>query len=129
VTQDPLESLILDATEADRATIAGVLSGRIGIDRATGRIVLLPGYSPLNARSKVLLVLFASKAAHLLGLRESEFVRTQEVVTVSGLPPGTVAPTLKGLREERVVAQGADRAYYVPNALLHRVAEQLRQEA
>ena len=125
---DPLERLVLDATEADRATIADVLSDRVGIDRSSGRIVLLPGYSPLNARSKVLLVLLAAKAAHLLGLRESELLRTQEVVMVSGLPPGTVAPKLKELREDRVVAQGADRAYYVPNALLQRVADQLRQE-
>jgi len=128
LTTDPLERLILDATEADRATIAEVLGDRIGIDRSSGRVVLLPGYSPLSARSKVLLVLLASKAAHLLGLREGELVRTQEVVLVSGLPAGTVAPKLKELREDHLVAQGADRAYYVPNALLQRVTEQLRRE-
>ena len=125
-TQDPLSELLLDATEADRGTIANALSERIGIDANSGRIVLLPGYSPMNARQKVLAVLLATKAAHLLGLREREHSTTQEIVATSGLPRGTVAPTLKDLRESRLVGQAADRAYYVPNAVLQRVVQELQ---
>lgn len=80
----------------------------------------------MNARPKVLAVLLAAKAAHLLGVRDSELMPTQEVVATSGLPRGTVAPKLKELRESLLVAQSADRAYYVPNALLQRVVQELQ---
>jgi hypothetical protein len=124
-TEDPLSKLLLDATEADRALIAGALTDRVGIDGSSGRIVLLPGYGAMNARQKVLTVLLAAKAAHLLGLRDTELISVLETVATSGLPRGTVAPKLKELRESRLVGQGTDRAYYVPNALLQRVVEEL----
>jgi hypothetical protein len=125
-TEDPLGKLLLDATEADRAVIASALNDRVGIDATSGRAVLLPGYAAMNARQKVLAVLLAAKAAHLLGLRDGEPIATLEIVATSGLPRGTVAPKLKELRETHLVGQSRDRAYYVPNAVLQRVAQELQ---
>jgi DNA-binding transcriptional ArsR family regulator len=123
--EDPLSQLLLDAGEVDRGVLAAALSERIGIDSKSGRIVMLPGYSSLNARQKVLVILLAAKAASLLGVRDSEFMATQEVISISGLPQGTVRPKLKELREAGLVSQGTDRAYYVPSALLRRAVDQL----
>jgi hypothetical protein len=123
--EDPLSQLLLDAGEVDRGVLATALSDRIGIDSKSGRIVILPGYSPLNTRQKVLVILLAAKAASLLGIRDSEFMGTQEVIGTSGLPQGTVRPKLKELREAGLAAQGTDRAYYVPSARLRRAVEQL----
>jgi len=125
-TKDPLSKLLLDATEADRALIASALNERVGIDASSGRIVLLPGYAAMKARQKVLAVLLAAKAAHLLGLRDGEPIAMQDIVATSGLPRGTVAPKLKELRETHLVGQASDRSYYVPNAVLQRVAQELQ---
>ena len=124
--EDPLSKLLLDATEADRALIASALNERVGIDATSGRVVLLPGYAAMNARQKVLAILLAAKAAHLLGLRDGESIATLDIVATSGLPRGTVAPKLKELREAHLVGQSPDRAYYVPNAVLQRVAQELQ---
>jgi len=123
--KDPLRSLLLDAAEIDRAALAEALTERVGIDTKTGRIVPLPGYWNLNSRQKVLSVVLAAKAVHLLQLRENEAIPTHEVVTSSGLPRGTVAPSLKDLRERGLVSQTQDRSYYVPNARLKAAIEAL----
>lgn len=111
---DPLRELLLDAAEVDRTAIAGALKGRIGIDSKSGRLVLSPGFNSLDSRRKVLAVLLARKAAHLLKLADQETIGHRHIVEVSGLPSGTVAPALKSLREARLVAQDDAKAYYVP---------------
>ena len=126
---DPLRGLLLDAAEVDRAMLAEVLADRIGIDGTSGRLVLLPVYAGLNARQKVLCVLLAARAAHLLELRDGDMMTTKEIVATSGLPHGTAAPRLKELREYRLVDQTPNKAYFIPNAFLQRVVEDLRRGA
>jgi hypothetical protein len=126
--EDPLRDLVLDAAEVDRAAIARALKGRVGIDSKSGRVVLSPGFNALDARRKVLTVLLARKAAHLLDLTDSETIGHREIVEASGLPSGTVAPTLKALREARLVAQDDAKAYYVPNAQINAAVGLLTSE-
>ena len=117
-TNDPLRRLLVDAAEVDRQAIAEVLEGRVSIDAGSGRLVLMPGYAPLDARRKILLVLLSRKAACLLGVADSEALTNGQLIEQTGVAPGTVAPGLKSLRELRLVGQEANRAYYVPNAQL-----------
>jgi len=125
---DPLHALVLDAAEVDRAAIAGALKGRVGIDSKSGRAVLSPGFNGLDSRAKVMAVLLARKAAHLLDLADVETMAYKEVVEASGLPPGTVAPSLKDLREGHLVAQNDAKAYYVPNAQINAAVGLLTSE-
>jgi len=120
---DPLRELLVDATAVDRDAIAAALRGRIGIDSRSGRLVLSPTYNDLDARRKVLSILLARKAALLLKLAESEAVANKEVAELTGLPSGTSAPSLKSLRELRLVSQDASKAYYIPNAQLRNAIE------
>ena len=120
---DPLRSLLVDAAEVDRQAIAEVLAGRVAIDGKTGRTVLAPGYATLDSARKVLTILVARKAAHLLDLIESEATSNTEIVRLSGLPPGTAAPNLKRFRELHLVGQDDKKAYYVPNAQLREVID------
>jgi hypothetical protein len=115
---DPLRALLVDATAVNREAIADILKGRVAIDSGSGRLVLLSGYNQLDARRKVLSVLLARKAACLLKLAETEALANKEVVEATGLAPGTSAPSLKSLKELRLVSQDNDKAYYVPNAQL-----------
>lgn len=111
--EDPLAELLLDAEEVDRARLARGLKGILGIDTETGRIVIKPGFTALNSRQKILAYLLGRKAAFLLGVSESEAVTPKEIPDETGLPSGTVHPTLKGLRESRSVSQVQGGAYFL----------------
>lgn len=116
--EDPLRQLLVDATEINKQSLAQVLKGRVSIDTETGRLLLMPGYSSLDARRKVLVVLLARKASHLLGKVDTETFTNAEITEETGLRPGTAAPSLKSLKELLLVDQDEERAYYVPNPQL-----------
>jgi hypothetical protein len=115
---DPLRELLVDASKVDRQAIADALKERIAIDPGSGRLVLLPGYQALDARRKVLAILLARKAAVLLEVVDTEAVANKAIAELSGLAPGTAAPSVRSLKELRLVDQDADRAYFIPNARL-----------
>lgn len=120
MTTDPLAELLVDADEVDRVALARALRNRIAIDKASARLVLADGYSSLNAKRKVLALLLAQKAARLLQIAHTETLSYKEVVAHSGIPEGTAAPALKGLKEAHLVTQDDSKAYYVPNASMLR---------
>src|SRR6266545_6789894 len=110
---DPLARLLIDADEVDRVALSDALKGLISIDVKSGRPVPSGDYNRLRSRKKVLAVLLARKAAHLLAIVDSETLANRDVVQQSGLPLGTAAPALKELREGRYVAQDETKAYFV----------------
>ena len=111
---DPLESLLIDAEELDRARIASAISELVGIDRSSGAVRPHgPKYRQLGNREKVLAILLGVRAAQLIGKRENEAVRASEVPGLTGMPEGSVHSTLKSLRENYEVSQTEDGAYYL----------------
>jgi len=110
---DPLRELMVDGAEIDRRAITSALKGRVGIDSGSGRLVLLSGFNELDARRKLLALLLAQKAALLLEVAETETLTNGAATKASGLASGTVAPSLRSLKELRLVEQDAARAYYV----------------
>ena len=126
--EDPhLARLLVDGNEIDTATLSGALEGIAGIDRASGDPVLLPGYDLLNAQQKLVALNMAVLAAHLLGLRPGSATAVADLVRMSGLARGTVAPTLRVLvTERRLLAQDEDRRYQLNQARLNQAAALLR---
>ena len=118
--QDPLAELVVDADAIDRVALAHTLRNRIAIDKASARLLIGDGYSSLNAKCKVLALLLAQKAARLLQVSDTETLSYKDLVSHSGIPEGTVAPALKGLKDAHHVAQDGSKAYYVPNASILR---------
>jgi len=112
-SKDPLEALLLDAAEVDRATLAQALGGILGVDTESGRVVLKPGFNDLDTRRKVLAFLLGMKAASLLGKVETEAVTNKDIIQQTGMPTGTVNPKLKELRDRRLVSQSATGLHYV----------------
>ena len=115
---DPLEGLLVDSGKVDREALANGLKGLVAVDQATGALHFDAGYGRLSSRGKVLAVLLGRKVAALLDLTEADLLATKEIVSQTRLPPGTVAPTLKQLRDLHLVAQDDSKAYYVPPAKL-----------
>jgi len=124
MNHDPLSDLLLDAVEVDRARLAGALRDILGVDVNSGRVVLNPGFSQLSTRHKVLAYLLGRKAAVLLDKAETEAVAPKDIAGETGMPPGTVHPKLKELREDRLVSQTESSEYFVaPHQLLQAISE------
>jgi hypothetical protein len=125
---DPLKTLLLDAKEVDRTTLAQALSGILGVDTATGRVVLKPGFNSLDTRRKVLAFLLGVKAAFLLGKGESEAMANKDIIANTGMPTGTVNPKLKELRDRRLVSQTKEGMHYVASHQVMAAVDHLQGE-
>jgi hypothetical protein len=109
---DPLDELLVDAAALDRARIAAALKGRVAVDRSTGLVVPQAGFDQLNASQKTLCFLLGKKVASLLGVATDETATPSEVVERTGLPAGTVRPTLTGLFDRHRLAKKG-RTYFL----------------
>ena len=127
MADDPLEELLLDADEVDRAVLAKALQGVLGIDKGSGRIVLKPGFGGLDTRRKALAYLLGAKVAVLLDLRTTEAVAPKELQAETGMPPGTTNPKLGQLREQRLASKTETGTYYVAPPQIPSAIEELRK--
>jgi len=115
---DPLEELVLDTTEVNRALLAETLKPYIGIDEKTGKIIKRPDFEKLNTRHKVLTFLLGIKASYLLNKRNDEAISPKEIEEQTGMPKGTINPKLSELKKDRVIAQKENGTYFVPSTNL-----------
>lgn len=101
---DPLETLLVDEGSIARDELATALEPFIRFAR-DGTLWPLDAFDQLTSKRKVLCLLLAVKAQHLLGLREDELVSPGQLVEMSEMAPGTVRPKLSELVRERRVAK------------------------
>jgi prolyl-tRNA editing enzyme YbaK/EbsC (Cys-tRNA(Pro) deacylase) len=123
---DPLNELLLDADEVDRAQLAQALKGILGIDKKSGRVVLKPGFNDLDTKHRVLAFLLGAKVAHLLGVAETEAVAPKELEKQTGMPHGTVAPKLGQLIDEKLIAKTPQGGYHVAPHQVGRASDAIR---
>lgn len=128
MTNDPLKSLLLDADDVDRTRLARALKEVIGIDTKAGRIVLKPGFNSLTARLKIMAYLLGRKAAKLLKKNESESSPPKMITEETGIPSGTVKPTLRKLLEDRIISQTDSGEYYIAAHQMQAGIEELETE-
>jgi len=121
---DPLQALEVDANEVDRAMLAGLVKDYVSIDRSTGRFLLKPEFAKLDAKNKIIKYLLGRKARTLRDPGAEEGALAKEIIQEVGLPSGTVHPRLKDLKGNRVISQGTDKRYFVPNWSLAALAGQ-----
>ncbi len=112
MSEDPLQALIVDASEMDRQRIADALSGVAGVDKS-GRVIPLPGFQGLTARQKILAFLLGRHVAVLLNFADEQVIGPSALSRQTGMPHGTVYPTIRDLHEDRLVSQDADNGYYL----------------
>lgn len=121
-----LEDLVINGRELDRKLVADVLSPYVRLDNDVCSIRPLASWNQLNASEKVLLYLIARKGMKALGFDLGEEGATpNEVVRETGLKKGTVHPTLRKLRTDRMVDQANDRRYRVPNHAIEQIKDML----
>ena len=110
---DPLDALFVDTREIDRAALASALAAYVVIDSATNDIRLLPAADDLNSRRQVLVVMLALKAAHLVGAIDHAQATPKRLSEASGIPGGTVRPSLADLVKWRMITKCADGSYVI----------------
>jgi hypothetical protein len=124
MSDDPLNKLLLDAEEIDRASLARALHDYVGVDNKDGKVVLKPSFNKLTVRKKILAYLLGKKVAKLLGKVENELTLPKDVIVQTGMPKGTVNPKLRELSQARLVSQTKDGEYYIESyQILKCVAE------
>jgi len=111
---DPLDRLLVTSDQVSREMLAEVLENRIAIDPGTGAVIPLQGWHMLTARQRILLFLLGTKAALLKGILGAEGAGPTAIAAATGVPKGTVGRILRELAAERLLAQMAGGAYYVP---------------
>jgi hypothetical protein len=109
---DPLLDLVVDAAEVDRERIANALRQVIAIDKA-GTVLPLGGFQKLSVTQKILAFLLGRKVAVLVGLADEEAIGPTDLAAGSGLPPGTIYPTVRRMSRDRLVSQDGASHYFL----------------
>lgn len=122
--EDPLQKLVVDATELDRELLATVLSNLIRIDKITGEIRFTPKSAALPKKFQVLAYLMGRKATKALGLVGEEAVSPKELGTKLGIGGGPLRGQLSLFKKERLL-DVQNGKYYVPNYAIEQVKASL----
>ena len=124
MTADPLEALLVDESSIARDELATALAPFVQLTR-DGGMIPTERFAQLSAAEKLLATLLSLVAHRLLGNRAGDAAKPAELARLTGLPTGTVHPTLSELARKHKVAKQAD-GYYLPRAAMRSAGAQLR---
>jgi hypothetical protein len=125
MSNDPLASLLLNAEEVDRASIARALQDYVGVDNTSGKIILKASFDKLGARQKLIAYLLGKKVAKLLGKIELELTSPRDIQSETGIPKGTVNPKLRELVDSRLISQTKAGEYFIETYQILKCVAQL----
>ena len=125
-TLDPLDQLLVDQTEIDRGRLAAGLLPLVRLDLNAKRYSFLPGARErVGTVGTVLVSLLARKVFALKDESYSEHAQPKALETDTGIPGGTLRPTLQSLLKRRLVSK-SPRGYVVPNWAIDPTLEELK---
>jgi len=131
VKNDPLQDLVSDNTEdIDRAQLAGLLKMYVAFSK-DGELTFLPAFYKLDNTSKILVILTAQKARHLLfgETHTSEALSSADIISLDVMAEGSVKSTVKRLLEKTYdIKKNADKKYYIPNYQLSSLQQKISPE-
>jgi DNA-binding transcriptional ArsR family regulator len=126
---DALEELVIGEKKLDRKLVADILSPYVRLDRDTRNISPIEAWLGLGTDLKILVYLVARKAMMLLrfGL-EAERATANEISSDTNLKLDAVNRLLRKMYAEGLLDRSKGRRYFVPDDVLDRVMERLRQQ-
>ncbi len=126
---DALEELVIGEKKLDRKLVADILSPYVRLDRDTRNISPIEAWLGLGTDLKILVYLVARKAMMLLrfGL-EAERATANEISSDTNLKLDAVNRLLRKMYAEGLLDRSKGRRYFVPDDVLDRVMEKLRQQ-
>jgi hypothetical protein len=126
---DALEELVIGEKKLDRKLVADILSPYVRLDRNTRNISPMEAWLGLGTDLKILVYLVARKAMMLLrfGL-EAERATANEIADDTNIKIVAVNRLLRNMYAEGLLERSKGRRYFVPDDVLDRVMEKLRQQ-
>ncbi|MDP3901038.1 MAG: hypothetical protein Q8Q38_01745 [bacterium] len=98
---DVLKQLFTDDNDVNAEELYGLLSPFIKINQKSKNIIFLDPAIKHSLKNKIVLFLLAKKVLFLLGELETDRVRSTDIIKETGIPKGSVNPTLKLLKEAK----------------------------
>jgi predicted transcriptional regulator len=126
---DELEELVIGEKKLDRKLVADILSPYVRLDRNTRNISPLEAWLGLGTELKILIYLVARKAMVLLRFGpEAERATASEIASDINLKLDAVNRLLRSMYAEGLLDRSKGRRYFVPDDVLDRVWEKIRQQ-
>lgn len=124
--EDVLEELFVDrSTVLDQTVLKDMLKDRVQLTKE-GSVILLSPFHNLKADQKVLLVLLAKKVLKIK-VGTEERLTPKEIIDITGLPRGTVAPNVRNLEVGGYI-RSENGAYWVPDSLIFKAKQMLNTQ-
>jgi len=125
---DALEALVVSEKKLDRKLLADILSSYVRLDKDTSNISPLEAWLGLGTDLKIVVYLLARKAMILLRFNlEAERATASEVARDTNIKLEAVNPLLRKMYAEGILERSKGRRYFVPDDVIDRVAEKLKQ--
>jgi DNA-binding MarR family transcriptional regulator len=125
---DALEALVIGKKKLDQNLVAEILTPYVRLDKDTNNISSLEAWLGLGTELRILVYLVARKAMVLLRFNlEAERATAAEIASDTNLKSGAVNPVLRKMYAEGIVDRAKDHRYFVPDEVIERVAEKLKQ--
>ena len=125
VEEDPLEELYVDSAVINKKRLSKALTGIIGIERDTGKSVILEGFSDLNQSQKIFAYLLSRRVAYELGhIEEDEMgLSGSAIENETGVPQGT---TRRYCSESRLVESDDEKGgYFIPGYAISQAIDKI----
>ena len=121
-----LEDLVVSGKDTNRELVGTLLAPFVRLDRDDCSIQPQSKWANLGASDRILVYLLARKAMQALEFAlDREQATPKEISAATGVKRGTVAPTVRKLLSENLLAQKG-RAYLVPNHALESIRQRLQ---
>lgn len=98
---DVLKKLFTNKEEINPEELYGLLHPYIKINEDSKKIIFLDQTHEASLKDRILLFLLGKKVLFLLGEIDSEGISPKTIIEETGLPKGSVLPTLKILKEPK----------------------------
>ena len=125
MTKDILDELFVDEGEINKELVHQLLVKYIRITKEGG-IIPLEQYNSLSNEKKIMLILLAKRVFAMKGI-SSDFASPKEIHDMSGLPSGTVNPTLRSLEDRRILLNESGK-YKIPTHAITKLRALLSEE-
>jgi predicted transcriptional regulator len=125
----PLKDLLINEEDVSEELVEEILSGSARLAGDTRRVLFTPEGSRLSARAKVILVLAAQHAWRFVSPSGEGHVALsiREIQDQTGIHGNTLRPTLKGLKDGRLIEASSPGAYYLPAHSLQKALEEINK--
>jgi hypothetical protein len=122
---DVLKKLFTDESQVNSTELFELLSPFVKINKTDKSIIFLDKAHKQNLKNKIILFLLARKVLFVLGEIDSDRVQPKIIIDQTGIPRGSILPTLKVLREAKggSLINSDKTGYYISTYQIARIKD------